>query len=157
MDGPKLSYKRHIEKIQQVENVGTWFSIIFWKKSQNKTSQASQKPAKTFLSLISINISSLPYHLGGSVGRAQAAVFGTNCGREFESHLWVFWKIFFHHWGKGVGALFWFSALPQPITWKWMALETNFMLKNHSGLRNWSNFCSPTWYLEILTFTSQCQ
>ena len=50
MDGPKLSYKRHIEKIQQVENVGTWFSIIFWKKSQNKTSQASQKPAKTKVS-----------------------------------------------------------------------------------------------------------
>ena len=24
MDGPKLSYKRHIEKIQHVENVGTW-------------------------------------------------------------------------------------------------------------------------------------
>ena len=30
MDGPKLSYKRHIGKIEQVENVGTWFSIIFW-------------------------------------------------------------------------------------------------------------------------------
>ena len=36
MDGPKLSYKRLIEKIQQVENVVTWFSIIFWKNLKIK-------------------------------------------------------------------------------------------------------------------------
>ena len=36
MDGPKLSYKRLIEKIQQVENVGTWFSIILWKNLKIK-------------------------------------------------------------------------------------------------------------------------
>ena len=31
MDGPKLSKKRYISKIQQVENVGTWFSISLGK------------------------------------------------------------------------------------------------------------------------------
>ena len=95
MDGPhKRDTFQRFDRLKMLEHD---LALSSEKKSQNKTSQASQKPAKTFLSFIIINISPFLYHLGGSVGRVQDAKFAAKCGRGFESYLRSFWKIFFHH------------------------------------------------------------
>ena len=64
------------------------------KKSQNKTSQASQKPAKTKVS-IQIYFHS-PLHMNVLVAQL------VEC--RLYSHIWGFWKIFFHYQRKGLGA-----------------------------------------------------
>ena len=46
----------------------------------------------------------LNHNLSGSVGRVQDAYIVVRCGRGYESLHWDFWKIFFHHWRKGVVA-----------------------------------------------------
>ena len=47
---------KRFDKLKKLEHD---LALSSEKKSQNKTSQASQKPAKTFLSFILVNISSL--------------------------------------------------------------------------------------------------
>ena len=52
------TYKR-FDKLKMLKMLEHDLALSSEKKSQNKTSQASQKPAKRFLSLILINISPL--------------------------------------------------------------------------------------------------
>ena len=121
-----LSY--HIEKIQQVENVGTWFSIILWKNLKIKLVRPLRNLQKQKFSFKCIFTATQIDWVGGSVGRVQDAQFA-KCGHGFESKKKGFWKIFFFIIGERGWAHTKVFRLPHPLMTK--CLAANIVSKHH--------------------------